>query len=136
MNPMQTHVKVLAILHIVFGVLGVLIGLAGFAVFGGVAAIVHMDNDSDAATVVPMMGAIGGFVLLAFLCLSLPGIIGGIGLLSFKPWARILTIVVSIFDLINIPFGTALGAYGLWVLFNEDGARLFGQRATSSASVG
>lgn len=27
MNPMQTHVKVLAILHIVFGALGVLIGL-------------------------------------------------------------------------------------------------------------
>jgi hypothetical protein len=131
MNPMQTHVKVLAVLHIVFGILGVLIGLLAFAVMGGTAALIHMDHDSDAAVAVPMMGAIGGFVLILFLVLSLPGLIGGIGLLSFKPWSRILTIVVSIVDLINIPFGTALGIYGLWVLFNEDGVRLFGETAPS-----
>src|SRR5436190_24385552 len=102
MNPMQTHVKVLAILHIVFGILGVLIGLLAFAVLGGTAALIHLDHDPDAAAAVPMMGAIGGFVLMLFLVVSLPGLIGGIGLLSYKPWARILTIVVSIVDLINI----------------------------------
>jgi hypothetical protein len=132
MNPMQTHVKVLAILHIVFGVLGVCIGLVAFAVLGGTAAMIHLDHDPDAALAGPMMGAIGGFVLILFLVLSLPGLIGGIGLLSYKPWARILTIVVSIVDLINIPFGTALGIYGLWVLFNDNGIRLFGQTAPST----
>jgi hypothetical protein len=80
-----------------------------------------------------MMGGIGAFVLICALVLSLPGIIAGIGLLSFKPWARILTIVVSILDLLNIPFGTALGVYGLWVLFNDDGARLFEQRPVASS---
>src|SRR5262249_2415636 len=104
MNPMQSHVKILAILHIVFGVLGILIGLAGFAIFGGTAALVHMDHDPDATSVVPMMGAIGGIVLLFFLALSIPGLIAGIGLLSYKPWSRILTIVVSIIDLISFPF--------------------------------
>src|SRR5437867_1161603 len=103
MNPMQTHVKVLAILHIVFGALGVVIGLGVFAIMGGVAGIIHMDGDADAAAVVPLLGAIGGFVLMILLALSVPGIIAGVGLLSYQPWARILTIVLSIFDLLSIP---------------------------------
>jgi len=73
------------------------------------------------------MGAIGGFVLIVLLILSVPGIIAGVGLLSYQPWARILTIVLSILDLISIPFGTALGIYGLWVLFTTEGAQLFEQ---------
>jgi hypothetical protein len=133
MNPMQTHVKVLAVLHIVFGALGVLVGLGIFVFFGGVAGLVQMDNDPDAAFVVPMMGAIGGFVLIVLLVLSVPGIIAGVGLLSYQPWARILTIVLSILDLISIPFGTALGIYGLWVLFTTEGARLFEQPGVGSS---
>src|SRR6516225_1488147 len=116
MNPMQTHVRVLAILHIVFGALGVLVGFGVFAFFGGIAGLIHMDHDPDAAFAVPLMSAIGGFVLILLLVLSIPGIIAGIGLMSYQPWARILTIVLSIFDLVSFPFGTALGIYGLWVL--------------------
>ena len=133
MNPMQTHVKVLAVLHIVFGALGVLIGLGIFVFFGGVAGLVQMDHDPDAAFVVPMLGAIGGFVMIVLLVLSVPGIIAGIGLLSYQPWARILTIVLSILDLISIPFGTALGIYGLWVLFKKEGAQLFEQQSAGSS---
>src|SRR5262245_10798226 len=132
MNPMQTHVKVLAVLHIVLGALGVLIGLGIFVLFGGIAGLVQMDHDPDAAFVVPMMGAIGGFVLIVLLVLSVPGIIAGAGLLSYQPWARILTIMLSILDLISIPFGTALGIYGLWVLFKPEGAQLFEQRGASA----
>jgi hypothetical protein len=133
MNPMQTHVKILAILHIVFGALGVLIGFGIFAFFGGIAGLIHMDHDPDAAIAVPMMGAIGAFVLILILCLSIPGIIAGIGLLSYQPWSRILTIVLSILDLVSFPFGTALGIYGLWILFTPDGVRLFDQRRVVSS---
>jgi hypothetical protein len=59
--------------------------------------------------------------------LSIPSIFAGVGLLSYKPWARILTLVVSGFDLINIPFGTALGFYGFWVLLSREGTALFEQ---------
>ena len=125
---MQDHVKVLAVLHIVLGALGVLIGLGIFAVVGGVAGLVQLDGDDDADQVVPLLGAAGGFVLIVMLVLSVPGIIAGIGLLSFQPWARILTIVLSILDLVNIPFGTILGVYGLWVLLATESARLFEPR--------
>ena len=50
------------------------------------------------------------------LVLSLPGLITGIGLLKFQPWARIVGLVFGAINLINIPFGTILGVYGLWVL--------------------
>jgi hypothetical protein len=33
--------------------------------------------------------------------------------------------VLSGLNLMNIPIGTALGAYGLWVLLSKDGSVLF-----------
>src|SRR5688572_1485152 len=126
MNPMQTHVKALAILHIVFGAIGILLGLAGLALFGGIAGLVGMNEPAeDAAVAVPILGAIGGLILLFAVTVSIPGIITGIGMLSFKPWARILGIVISILQLINFPLGTPLGIYGIWVLFSKDGTALF-----------
>jgi amino acid transporter len=40
----------------------------------------------------------------------------GWGLLHREPWARIVTIVLAFLALFNVPFGTALGIYTLWVL--------------------
>jgi len=123
---METHVKTLGILHIVFGALGVLAALVILLVFGGIAGLVgatsHME---DARIAVPILGGIGTFVFFVVLLLSLPGLIAGIGLLQLRPWARILTIVLSIFELIHVPFGTALGIYGLWVLLSQGTERLF-----------
>ena len=126
MNPMQSHIKVLGILHIVFGAIGILIGLGMLALFGGIAGVVGMNSGADdAAVAVPILGGIGGLIFIFAAAISVPGIIAGVGLLSYKPWARILAIVISILSLFNIPFGTALGFYGLWVLFSRDGQALF-----------
>ena len=63
---------------------------------------------------------------MVFLVLiSLPGLITGIGLLKYQSWARIVGIVLAAINLINIPFGTALGIYGLWVLLNKQTEPLF-----------
>ena len=122
---METHVKVLAVLNIVLGAIGVFIGLGVFLFFGGLASIVHLDQDPDAAVAIPVLGGIGALVLFVLLVLSVPAIIAGIGLLQFQPWARILTIVLSILHILNIPLGTAIGVYGLWILFSAEGTRLF-----------
>ena len=66
------------------------------------------------------------------LTLSVPSIIAGVGLLKRRSWARILTIVLSVLNLINIPFGTLLGIYGLWVLLSQNTAPLFGAPATAA----
>jgi hypothetical protein len=123
---MAQHVKILGILHIVFGSLCVLGGLIVLAVMGGIAGIVGAsDQTQDAAVAVPILAAIGGFVCILCLVLGLPGLIGGIGLLQYKPWARIVVIVLSALDLIHVPLGTALGIYGFWVLLNPQAEAMF-----------
>jgi hypothetical protein len=44
------------------------------------------------------------------------GFFAGWGLLQRDPWARVLVLVLAFIALINVPFGTALGVYTLWVL--------------------
>ncbi|MGB0008281.1 MAG: zinc ribbon domain-containing protein [Candidatus Sulfotelmatobacter sp.] len=44
------------------------------------------------------------------------GFITGWGLLHREPWARVLALVMGFISLFNIPFGTAVGVYTMWVL--------------------
>jgi hypothetical protein len=57
--------------------------------------------------------------------LSAPGLIGGIYLLKHRPWARILVLVLGFINLIEIPIGTALGIYTIWVLLKNETVQLF-----------
>jgi hypothetical protein len=116
---MLTHVKVIAWLHIIYGLFTVCIALLAF---GGM-VVGSMFSGS-------MMGMIGGSILGGFLGLFLGargalGIIAGWGLLTLHPWARIVMIVLAILGLFSFPFGTLLSVYTLWVLFSSDGAALF-----------
>ena len=63
---------------------------------------------------------VGSILLL----ISIPGIIAGLGLIYRKSWSRILVLVLCIIKLFNIPFGTALGIYGIWVLMQENTIKL------------
>jgi hypothetical protein len=128
---MDTHVKVLAILYIVFGVLGTLLGL-GFMALLSFIGIAGAASDPDAWMAMPILGITGAALGVFLLILSLPGIIAGIGLLKYRPWARILTIVLSALNLMNFPIGTILGIYGLWVMLSDEGSRLFAQPPVST----
>jgi hypothetical protein len=122
---MQQHVKVLAILHIVLGGLGVLAALVVMAVFGGLAGLAHLSDGDGGIVGGTVLGLIGAGVTIIVLLISLPGLIAGVGLLTFQPWARILAIVISAIELPAFPFHTALGVYGLWVLLSNEGTALF-----------
>jgi hypothetical protein len=53
---------------------------------------------------------------LALLAGGAAGIAAGWGLLQRQPWARMLAIVLGCISLFDMPFGTAVGIYTLWVL--------------------
>jgi hypothetical protein len=124
---MQTHVKVVAALFIILGGLN-LLAAALFGVGAGIAGVaVGMSNDPDAHAALPIIGLAGGALVAFLLVLGLPPVIVAIGLLKFREWARIAGIVISALLIFHIPFGTAVGIYGLWTLLNGETARLMGE---------
>ncbi|HEX3702639.1 MAG TPA: hypothetical protein VHU82_04870 [Vicinamibacterales bacterium] len=128
---METHVKVLGVLHLVLGALGVLGALVLVLIFGSAAGIVGATGEPGAHVAIPIIGITGMTLVLFLLVRSVPGMLIGIGLLKYRSWARIGGIVLSILDLIWMPVGTIVGIYGLWVLFSKDTERLFGGPAPS-----
>jgi hypothetical protein len=122
---MQTHVKVLGVLMIALSAIGLLAALGLGALFGIGAFATAASGDSDALLAVPIIGITGTLLTSFLVIIALPGLIAGWGLLSYKNWARIVAIVLCALQLINFPFGTAIGIYGVWVLLNRDTERLF-----------
>lgn len=130
---MDTHVKVLGVLYLALSAIGVLVALFLMLTLGSAAGIVGAAADAqDAAIAIPIIGITGMALVILLLGLSLPGVFAGWGLLTFKPWARILGIVLAILNLFYIPFGTLVGVYALWVLLNKETERLFSPVAKSA----
>jgi hypothetical protein len=117
---MRTQVVILAWLHILGNGLVFLFGHAIFFLMGGLGGAAAVAGGHAGLVALPVLGSIGAFVFLIIAIYSLPGILAGWGLLQGANWARILCIVLSIIDLFGFPFGTALGVYGLVVLFNPE----------------
>jgi hypothetical protein len=65
----------------------------------------------------PLLSAIAVIVLSG----SALGFFAGWGLLHREPWARILAVVLAfVVMFINIPLGTAVGVYTMWVLLPRE----------------
>lgn len=121
---METHVKILAWVNLIFGGIGVLIGVA---VMAGASLLVHFVEfaSQDVNFPAPVLQIVAGVILGVIVILSLPCLILGYGLLNFRPWARILGIVLAALNLLNVPFGTVLSLYAFWILLKPETEALF-----------
>jgi len=120
---METHVKVVGVLNIVFAALGLCLAAVLGLIFAGSAAAVAADADADARIALPILGLTGSALVGFLVVWSLPCLIVGIGIVKRQPWARIGGIVVAVLSLAVIPFGTVFGVYALWVLFSPETER-------------
>lgn len=111
---MEKHINVVAALHIGLSILGIIIGGIVFAVLYFVR---NVSGDPDAEMVLTI---IANIMIVFVVIVSLPGIIAGLGLFKRKEWARILTLILSVIDLFNIPIGTAVGVYSIWALVQPE----------------
>lgn len=116
---MEKHVNVVAALHIGLGIICAVIGITGFVVLS---LIGHITDDKDAEFILRIIGIVAVIVLGL---IGLPGIVAGLGLLKRKEWARVLTLIISAIELFNIPIGTAIGAYSIWTLVQDETTALF-----------
>jgi len=116
---MQKHVTIVGAVHIGYAAWGVLWAVLIFMLMAGIGAYT---GDDTAQAILTIVGCILPGLLAA---LAVPGIIGGIGVLRLKAWARYLVLVLSVLALLSIPIGTAIGVYSIWVLLQDETAQLF-----------
>ncbi|HDJ23199.1 MAG TPA: hypothetical protein ENF17_04825 [Candidatus Aminicenantes bacterium] len=117
---MDRHVQLLGILWICMGGLLLLVGFVSFLLFFGISFL--PDVEAEGSLVLRLIALFGGGFFLLF---ALPKLVAGFGLLKRQEWARILTLVLSFFSLLNIPLGTALAIYSFVILTKEESIRLF-----------
>ena len=111
------HIVIVAWLYMLFGIVGMTFAAV---VFVGLLGVGLEDGQTLGASI--GMSSIGA---LFFLATTAPSLAGGIGLLKRKSWARVLVLGLSFLNLLNLPFGTALGAYAAWVLLKHEAAQYF-----------
>jgi hypothetical protein len=116
---MKNHVTLLGILYIASNIMGLSAGILIITVLSSAGLLA---GNEEAMAILNFIGLV---IAWFFIIMTLPGIICGWGLLKAKPWARPLGLILGVINLLNMPFGTALGIYTLWVLFKDETARLF-----------
>ena len=113
-GALKRRIAAVGWIHLGLAALGM---LAGLALFAAIAPWGLLAGDPAAAWVTGTIGTVLGGSLVA---VSLPGFIGGLGLLRGRPWARGVAAVVSALLLFQVPIGTVLGAFSLYVLLQDD----------------
>ncbi len=120
----KDHNKILSIFHFVQGGLQAFAGLVVLLVYGAVGVAMRQSATKPEEQ---MMGTI--FIVLAFvigplvLLFAAVNLIAAYKMLKEKAGARNWGIAASVLSLLSIPLGTALGIYGLWFLFGDEGKR-------------
>jgi len=117
---MKQHVSFVGALHIGFGLLGI---IGALAIFFGIQFLYEFVEDEPMAE--QILSYVGNTIALILIFFSSLGIVGGIGLFSYRPWARIVVMIVSAMNCLNVPVGTAKGIYSIWVLMQPETIELF-----------
>jgi hypothetical protein len=113
----QRHVHLLAILWLAFSAFNTLGGLVllilGNVLFPHLHEMQGVPPDVPAGFLTALFSTLGIIVLAK----AVFGFLVGWGLLQREPWARTLALVLAFISLFtNIPLGTAIGVYTMWVL--------------------
>lgn len=124
---MKRHVDFLATLYLAWGAIFALVSIAGFALAAGAFAIAGSTGpvrfgSEMAARLTGVTIVVVSLIALVWAILHL---VVGRQLKRMRPSARLMSIGLSVGNMILLPFGTALGAYSLWVLLKDEGRRLF-----------
>jgi hypothetical protein len=83
----------------------------------------------------PFVGWLTSLVGFSVLALAAATAAAGVGLLQYRSWARVFAIVVAILMLFNLPIGTIIGIYALWVLFSQEGQAYYKKRSESTMTA-
>lgn len=122
---MDKHIDLAGLLHVIWGALGLLLGVSVLLLAGGAVAIAasgfHRGPDVAAAVTAFAMTAAAIVLLVG----GAANVWAGVGLRRYRPAARITALGLALLNLFLLPFGTALGVYTFWVLLNHEARARF-----------
>ena len=121
-SKLKKHLTLVGAIQISFSLLGL---LGAFIVFFSLSFAHGQAGDDENARMV--LGILSATVPLVLGSISTAGLVGGIGLLAYKRWARYLMIIVAAFECLAMPFGTIFGIYALWVLMKDETIKRFNE---------
>jgi hypothetical protein len=122
-----THLDVLGLLFIIWGVLTMLVGASTLALGAAAAALITSGGRDGAGNRFAAGLTAGAFAVLGIMAIvwGVAHAVVGAPLRRRRHWSRLGALMLGAVDLLLLPYGTALGAYALWVLLREDTKRLF-----------
>jgi hypothetical protein len=115
----QSHVKLVGLFWLAFSAFNTIGSIVLYVIANTLFARMHSMGTPDGppAFLRPLLSVVA---ILLFAKAAI-GFVAGWGLLQHEKWARILALVLSFISLFtNIPFGTALGVYTMWVLLSSE----------------
>jgi hypothetical protein len=120
---MRPHLHLLGILQLVWGSMGLLLGLSMLMLATGAIAIGIASSDDRMAAGVTA----GAFVVFAIALLAGGGVNAwaGVALRRHQPRGRTAVLGLGALNLFVLPFGTALSIYGYWVLLHNETRGMF-----------
>ncbi|MEM0940833.1 MAG: hypothetical protein AAGI25_13720 [Bacteroidota bacterium] len=124
----QSHKRILGILHIVYGsltaLLFVFIGVIISSFLPFIIEAIVEDEGPETAMIFEMVASvIRTVVTFIFILSAVPSLIGGIGLVQGKNWGLTLCFIAGCISIFSFPFGTALGVYSLYVFIEDNKQR-------------
>ena len=125
---MTAKVDFLGILFIIWGLLTTLVGVSTLALGVAALALLASANRGGGGEVAAGLTA-AAFTALAFIAIGWGAahVIVGVPLRRRQPWTRLVAMMLGAADLLLVPYGTALGAYAIWLLLNEESKKLFSE---------
>jgi len=133
-SRVQGHIRLLGILWLALSALNAVGGAVLFILANTLFAHLH-EMGAPPETPTGFLRSLFTFLGIVVLAKAACGFFAGWGLLQREPWARMLTIVLSFLALFNIPFGTALGIYSLWVLLPAESEAEYEQATRSTGAA-
>jgi len=111
---MVKHVRIVSVILMVLG--GAYLLAAVFIGIFGLMATKNQAQSIDIALLPTILT--GGTILLPLFLIGVVHIITAKAFRAGKGWSRIAMWILAVLNLGNVPLGTGLGVYAIWILIN------------------
>ena len=122
---MKRHVDLLGTLASLWGALAMLVGVSMLLLAAGALAELLAPAGNRVDLAASLTAAVFVFIGVFALIWGGAHVWAAVLLKRRRASGRVLSLALALVNLLVLPFGTAFGAYALWVLLRDDGRRLF-----------